>query len=55
MIDKCRPAAENQKIKCNEPMGYTTIFIFKENALFERKSKAKKKKFLTFDLNYAKT
>ena len=30
-------------------------FIFKENALFERKSKAKNKFFLTFDLNYAKT
>jgi hypothetical protein len=30
-------------------------FIFKENALFERKSKAKNKLFLTFDLNYAKT
>jgi hypothetical protein len=30
-------------------------YIFKENALFERKSKAKNKFFLTFDLNYAKT
>jgi hypothetical protein len=30
-------------------------FIFKENALFERKSKAKNKFFLTFDLNYANT
>ena len=30
-------------------------FIFKENALFERKSKAKNKLFLTFHLNYAKT
>jgi hypothetical protein len=30
-------------------------FIFKENALFERKSKAENKLFLNFDLNYAKT
>jgi hypothetical protein len=30
-------------------------FIFKKNALFERKSKAKNKFLLTFDLNYAKT
>jgi hypothetical protein len=30
-------------------------FIFKENALFERKSKARNKFFLTSDLNYAMT